>query len=251
MANTLIQKYLFHVPATTGTPRVYSYNFKSDELHKYLTGIACPLVSASLPTADSILIELRDDYRSILSFSPAQNWIKDTTSTDFDLTEVFRPLMATSAGKNFYINVKVTNSATPFDFIILFRQDNELQPLSVFGKHIEAYDMQSFTIPAPVIGTDYNFNLPSDFNYVAGVNIVGGDPATFNNLLLEVNDSVRNLLDPMPLSCLKVRETVKYNNSFFPVSFISKNKEVNIRLSTVGTVLYTATPITVTFLLTR
>ena len=111
--------------------------------------------------------------------------------------------------------------------------------------------MQSFTIPAPVIGTDYNFNLPSDFNYVAGVNIVGGDPVTFNNLLLEVNDSVRNLLDPMPLSCLKVRETVKYNNSFFPVSFISKNKEVNIRLSTVGTVTYTATPITVTFLLTR
>lgn len=250
MANTLIQKYLFNVPATTGT-RVYSYNFKSDELHKYMTGIACPLVSSALPTADAIQIELKDDYRSILSFSPVQNWVKNTTSVDFDLTEVFRPLTATSAGKNFYLNVKVTNSAAAFDFIVLFRQENELPPLQIFGKSVEAYDMQSFTIAAPVIGTDYNFNLPSDFDNVAGVNIVGGDPSTFNNLLLEVNDSVRNLLDPVPLMCLKVSENVKYNNTFFSVSFASKNKEVNIRLSSVGTISYTPTAITVTFLLTR
>lgn len=251
MEKTLIQKYWFNVPATTGT-MLYQFVFKSDELYKFLTGIACPLVTA-LPTADEIKIELRDDFKSILSFSPVQNWCKNTGSSDFDLTAVFRPVLSESHGKNYYLNVRVTNSAAAFTFVALFRQSNEQPEISVFGEKVTAYDMQSFTIKQPALGANYNINLPSDYDRVAGVNFVGGDPANITRLALDINDNVRELLDPMPVTVLTITENQGYDKTFFPLAFASKNKQVNVRLTQLDDqpITYTATDITVTFLLTR
>lgn len=250
MANILIQKYYFTIPATTGT-QVYSYNFKSDELYQYLSGIACPLVTA-LPTADKIEIELRDDFKSILSFSPAVNWCKNTASVDYDLTNVFRPVISKSAGKNYYLNVKVTNSTAAFTFVALFRQSNELPVVNIFGQNVENYDMQSFTVKAAALSANYNINLPSDFNAVAGINFVGGDTANIGQIALDVNDNLRNLLDPVPVSILKVTENQGYDKTFFPLSFVSKNKQVNLRLTPMAPIAaYTPSDFTVTFLLTR
>ena len=250
MANTLIQKYYFTIPATTGT-KPYSYNFKSDELYQYLTGIACPLVTA-LPTAERIEIELRDDFASILSFSPIENWCKNTASVDYDLTNVFRPVISKSAGKNYYLNVKVTNSAAAFTFVALFRQSNELPVVNIFGQTVENYDMQSFTVKAAALGVNYNINLPSNFNAVAGINFVGGDTANIGQIALDVNDNLKNLLDPVPVSILKVTENQGYDKTFFPLSFVSKNKQVNLRLTPMAPIgAYTPSDFTVTFLLTR
>lgn len=250
MANALIQKYYFTIPATTGT-KPYSYNFKSDELYQYLTGIACPLVTA-LPTAERIEIELRDDFASILSFSPVVNWCKNTTSVDYDLTNVFRPVISKSAGKNYYLNVKVTNSAAAFTFVALFRQSNELPVVNIFGQTVENYDMQSFTVKAAALGVNYNINLPSNFNAVAGINFVGGDTANIGQIALDINDNLKNLLDPVPVSILKVTENQGYDKTFFPLSFMSKNKQVNLRLTPMATIAaYTPSDFTVTFLLIR
>ncbi len=250
MANSLIQKYYFTIPATTGT-KPYSYNFKSDELYQYLTGIACPLVTA-LPTAERIEIELRDDFASILSFSPVVNWCKNTASVDYDLTNVFRPVISKSAGKNYYLNVKVTNSAAAFTFVALFRQSNELPVVNIFGQTVENYDMQSFTVKAAALGVNYNINLPSNFNAVAGINFVGGDTANIGQIALDINDNLKNLLDPVPVSILKVTENQGYDKTFFPLSFMSKNKQVNLRLTPMATIAtYTPSDFTVTFLLIR
>ena len=250
MENTLIQKYWYTVPQTTGT-QMYTYNFKSDELYKFLTGIACPLVG-SLPTADKIEVELRDDFKSILSFSPVQNWCKNTASVDYDLTNVFRPIVSQSQGKNYYLNVRVTNSSAAFTFVALFRQSNEQPQLSVFGRSVEAYDMQSFTVKAAALGANYNINLPSDFEAVMGVNFTGGDTASIAKLALDINDNMRNLLDPVPVNILKVTENQGYDKTFFPVQFVSKNKQVNLRLTPLATIAsYTPSDFTVTFLLIR
>lgn len=250
MGKNLIQRYLFNVPQTTGT-NIYTYNFKSDEMYNYLTGIACPLVTA-LPTAKEIKIELKDDYKSVLSWSPVQNWCKNTASVDYDLTSVFRPLIKESKGRNFYLNVKVTDSEAAFSFVALFRQSNEKQNLSIFGQNVEGYDMQSFTIKNAVLGVNYNVNLPSDFNAVVGVNFTGGDKENFYNLLLDINDNVKNLLDSVPVSVLNITENQGYEKTFFPVEFLSKNKQVNLRLTPLQTVNdYTPSDFTVTFLLIR
>ena len=250
MEKILIQKYWYNVPATTGT-NIYTYTFKSDEMYKFLCGIACPLAT-SLPTAREIKIELRDDYKSILSFSPVQNWCKNTASVDYDLTNVFRPLAVESAGKNFYLNVKVTDSAAAFSFVALFRQCNEKQNINIFGVDVAGYDMQSFTIKEAVLGVNYNINLPSDYNAVMGINFVGGDTANINFLALDINDNVKNLLDAVPVSILKITENQDYNKTFFPVQFESKNKQVNIRLTALQQIAnYTPADVTVTFLLVR
>lgn len=247
--NCLIQKYLYEVPATTGT-QYYTYNFKSDELFKFMGGIACPLATA-LPTFDEIKMELRDDYRSILSFSPVANWCKQTSAQDYDLTNIFRPLAVESAGKNFYLNVKAVNTSASFKFVALFKQVNEKPQISIFNEQVNGYDMQSFTVPAPQLGQQFEINLPSDYMNVAGVNIVGGDVANFYSLLLDINDSTNYLLDPVPLSVLKVTETQGYNNGFFPVAFQSCNKKINVRLTSLEAITYTPTDLTITFLLTK
>lgn len=244
----LIQKTLLTVPQAT-TAAITQYVFKSDELFPYLSGVACPLASA-LPTGD-IKIELRDDFRSVLSFSPVENWCKATSAQDYDLTNVFRPIAAESAGKNFYLNVKAENTSAPFTFVALFKQTMEKPEISIFGEAVNGYDMQSFTIPAPSLGQNYQINLPSDFDRVAGVNFVGGDSANFYSLALDLNDSINTLLDPVPVSILNVKETQSIDKGFFPVSFASANKQINVRLTAMEAITYTPTDITVTFLFTK
>lgn len=244
----LIQKYVFTVPQAT-TAQITQYVFKSDELFNYLSGIACPLATA-LPTGD-IKIELRDDFRSILSFSPVENWCKATSAQDYDLTSVFRPLAAESKGKNFYLNVKAENTSAAFTFVALFKQTQEKPAISIFNEPINGYDIQSFTIPTPALGSNYQINLPSDFDRVAGVNFVGGDTANFYALALDLNDSLNQLLDPVPVSILKVTDTQAIDKGFFPVSFASNNKQINVRLTALDTITYTPTNITVSFLLTK
>lgn len=246
----LIQKYFYTVPATTGT-QIYTYNFKSDELFKFLAGVACPLATALPATFDDIKIELKDDYKSILSFSPVANWTKATSAPDFDLTAVFRPVAVESLGKNFYLNVKATNTSAAFSFVALFKQTNEKPEISICNQAVNAYDMQSFTIPAPQLGQNCEINLPSDYNNVAGVNIVGGDQTNFYSLALDINDSVNQLLDPVPLSILKVTETQSLDKGFFPLAFASNNKKINVRLTALEAITYVPTDITITFLLTR
>lgn len=248
--NVLIQKYWYTVPATTGT-QIFTYNFKSDELFEFLAGIACPLASALPATFDDIKIELRDDYRSILSFSPVQNWCKATNTPDFDLTNIYRPLSVESAGKNFYLNVKVTNTSAAFTFVALFKQSHEKQDISIFNQPVNGYDMQSFTVPAPALGQNFEINLPSDYSSVAGVNIIGGDTTNFYSLALDINDSTNYLLDPVPLSILKVTETQATDKGFYPLSFASANKKINVRLTAMDTITYTPTDYTITFLLTK
>ncbi len=251
MAQQLIQKYYFNVPATTGT-QVYSYNFKSDELYNFLTGIACPLANALPSSFDSIEIELRDDFKSILSFSPFQNWTKETSVPAFDLTDIYTPLNVESKGKNFYLNVKVTNSNTAFAFVALFRQTMEQANIKIFDAEVTAYDMQSFTIKAADLGANYEINLPSDFNNVAGINFTGGDATNFYNVALDVNDSLRELLDPLPLTVLQASAAKPNGKNFYPLAFQSNNKQINVRLTPlVSGVTWTTSDITVTFLLTR
>lgn len=249
MDNQLIQKYFYTVPATTGTA-AYSYNFKSDDLYNYLSGIACPLIT-SLPTADSIEIELRDDFKSILSFSPVQNWCKNTASVSWDMTNIFRPLAVPSQGKNFYLNVKVKNSTAAFTFVALFRQSLEVENVAIFNNVVQAYDMQSFTVANAALGVNYNFTLPSDYTNVAGVNFIGGDPANFYNIALDINDSMHKILDPVPVSILNVTENQSLEKTFFPLAFYSRNKEVNFRLTPLTSITYTPSDFTVTLLLTR
>lgn len=251
MAHTLLQKYYFTIPATVGT-QIYSYNFKSDELYNFLSGIACPLATALPTTVDSIEVELRDDFKSILSFSPYQNWIKETQLPAFDLTEVFTPLSVESKGKNFYLNVKVTNSSTAFSFVALFRQSMEQPEIKIFGEKVESYDMQAFTIKNADLGANYEITLPSDFYNVAGVNFIGGDSTNFYNVAIDINDSLRELLDPIPITVLHASASRKNGCNFYPLSFQSANKQINIRLSPLYSgVSWTPSDITVTFILTR
>ena len=246
----IIHKYKFEIPATVGVNSV-SYNFKSNELRKYLTGIACPLLT-TIPTAEEIKIELRDDYKSILSFSPVQNWCKNTNSQSFDLTEIFRPLTVESAGKNFYLTVKVKNTAATFGFVAMFRQSDTPLNIKIFGVDCKQYDIQSFTVPAPELGQNFNITLPSDFDSVAGINIVGADQTNFLNLCLDLNDNYNIILDPVPLSVLKVTENQKTDNSFYPLFFKSANKQINARLTALDSAAqYTPTNYTISFLLLK
>lgn len=251
MAQTLLQKYYFTIPITTGT-HIYSYNFKSDELYNYLSGIACPLATALPSSVDSIEIELRDDFKSILSFSPYQNWLKETQVPAFDLTEVFTPLNVESKGKNFYLNVKVTNNTSAFSFVALFQQTMEQPEIKIFDKKVNAYDMQAFTIKNADLGVNYEITLPSDFENVAGVNFIGGDSTNFYNVAVDINDSLKELLDPIPVTVLHASASRKNGCNFFPLSFKSANKNINIRLTPLlSGVSWTTSDITVTFILTR
>ena len=243
MKETLIQHYYYNVPATTGT-NVYTYLFKSDELYNYLTGVACPLITA-LTSADLIEIELRDDFKSILSFSPVRNWCKSTTAQTWNLQEVFRPFNVASKGKNFYLNVKVTNSAAAFSFCALFRQSNA-------ALKCRTYDMQTFTFKNVLLGANNQINLPSDYDECCGVFITGGDTANDGGLLIDINDNRQNLLDPVLQSVLRITENTPFDDSFFPCEFVSKNKQVFLRITALHTsVVYTPSDISVTFLLIK
>ncbi len=222
---TLIQHYNFNVPQTTGA-RVYTYTFKSDDLHKYLTGISLIFQSNTTIAANSLSIELRDDFKSILSFSPYQNWIKKGANYNlaYNLSDAFKPLCIPSAGKNFYLNVKAVGTTEDINFWCFFRQDNE-------QLNCKIYDIQTFSFENISLGVNYQINLPNDYAQVAGVNAVFDSNTDSGKILLDINDSSKNLLDPYSLEALKVTEYVNYDNSFFSCNFYSKNKQVNIRFT--------------------
>lgn len=246
MKNILIQNYKFDIPQTTGT-RVYSYTFKSDDLHNFLTGISAIFCGGVYPSENTVSVELRDDFKSILSFSPCENWIKETAQTNpaFKLTDTFKPLNVESKGKNFYVNVKATDVQEPFNFMVFFRQsDNEF--------NCKNYDVQTFEFKNITLGINNEINLPSDYNNVVGINAVFTSNSETPTIMLDINDSKAQQLDPFSLECLKVTKNVNYDDSFFPCEFYSKNKQVNVRFTSLTTqTLSEVLNVSVSFLLVK
>lgn len=238
---TLIQHRFVSVPLTSGTS-IYKVNFKSDDMYNYLTGIALTFEGAR-PTADAIEVELRDDFISILSFSPVENWLKNTTSVSWNLADAFRALNVESHGKQFYLNVKVTNSAA-FSFTCMFRQ-------SLNAVAVKEYDIQAFTVPAPSLGANFSITLPDDYSKCRGINVVGGDSTNSQYLALDINDARGYILDPVPFNVLIPTVNTQYDNLFFDMDFESKNKEINVRLTALKDIEYTATNYTISFLLLK
>lgn len=238
----LIQHDIFTIPQTTGE-QIYSHLFKSDENYNYLTGVMCTLIG-SMPTADYVMVEIKDDFQTILSFSPLQNWAKDTTSQNWDLYATFRPLSQISKGKNFYMNVKVKNS-TAFKFAAYYRQ--ELKEPTLYK-----YDMQTFGFDSMQLGVNYSITLPNNYNVCKGVFVTGGDTANAALIALDINDNTELLLDPVTVNALTITQHTKYEQSFFPLNFESANKNINVRLTPiVNGVQYTPATYFFTFLIVK
>lgn len=242
MKTTYVQHKLISIPATTGT-RNFSFQFKADDCYEFLSGVACVTTSDAVPTADDIQIEFRSDYKSILSYSPYTNWVKNTTSPSFNLQDVYKPLQIDARGRNFYLNVKVTNCGA-FNFLALVKQ-------TTFAVPCVRYDAQSFVIAAPTLGQGFQITLPSDYTKCKGVMLSGGQTANANVLGFEIYDSAGQIVDPLPMSILTPSVSTPYDNGFYPVNFESKSKQLSVRLTALGTLpaTYVATNYVVTFLL--
>lgn len=241
MKNQLIQNRVISIPQTTGAPRVYTTMIKADDCFKYLTGVAA--FSKVAPVADSIEIELRDDFVKILSFSPSENWIKDPTTASFDLQDIFKPLSLDAAGRNYYIDVKVTN-CNAFSFVALLRQDNN-------KLECVRYDAQTWDFKTPALGQALEITLPSDYDFCKGIFVTGGDTANDMFLSLDIFDSAGAIVDPLPLAILKPTSATNYDNGFFAVDFESKSRQIKVRVNSLGTLptTYTPTDLKITFLL--
>lgn len=241
MKNTLIQNRVISIPATTGAPRIYKTTIKADDCYKYLTGVAA--FAKVAPVADSVEIELRDDFITILSFSPFENWIKNPTAANFNLQDIFKPLSIDAAGRNYYLNVKVKNCQA-FDFVVLLRQDNE-------KLDCVRYDAQSWDFKTPALGQAVEITLPSDYDFCKGIFVTGGDTANDMFLSLDIYDSAGAIVDPLPLAILKQTMSTNYDNSFVAVDFESKSRQIKVRVNNLGTLpqAYTPTDLKITFLL--
>lgn len=240
MKNTLIQNRVISIPATVGT-QIYSTLIKADDCFKYLTGVAA--FSKVAPVADSIEIELRDDFITILSFSPFQNWIKNPTAANFNLQDIFKPLNIDAAGRNYYLNVKVTNCQA-FNFVALLRQDNNIFDCI-------RYDAQTWDFKTPSLGQSLEITLPADYDCCKGIMVEGGDAANDMFLSLDIYDSAGAIVDPLPLAILKPTSSTNYDNGFFAVDFESKSRQIKARVNNLGTLptTYTPTDLKITFLL--
>ena len=240
MKQTLIQHRVISIPQTTQT-QIYSTLIKADDCYNYLTGIA--IIANSAPTADEFKIELRDDFKPVLSFSPYNNWVKTPQAQSFNLQDVFKPFNIEARGRNFYVNVKVTNCSA-FSFTVLLRQN--IAPLIC-----NRYDEQCFDVPTPTLGQGFQITLPSDYNTCKGIMLTGGDSANANVIGLDIYDSAGAITDPVPISVLTPTIYTTYDNGFFPVDFESKSRQISVRLTALGTLAttYTATSYTITFLL--
>lgn len=241
MKEQLLQHRVISIPLTASTA-VYQTLIKADDCYNYLTGIAA-FIGATPPTADEIKIEFRDDYKTILSFSPGENWLKNTTSAAFNLQDMFKPLNIDGRGRNFYLNVKVTNCQA-FSFTVVLRQN--VNPFDCVR-----YDEQSFDIVTPALGQAFEITLPSDYDTCKGVMLSGGDTANAQMLGFEIFDSAGNIVDIMPFAALMPSYNTAYDNGFFPVNFPSKSRQIKVRITALGTLpaTYTATNYSVTFLL--
>lgn len=240
MKQTLIQHRVISIPQTTGT-QIYSTLIKADDCYAYLTGVAA--IAAAAPTAADCQIELRDDFKPVLSFSPWNNWLKTPSAQTFNLQDVFKPFNIDARGRNFYVNVKVSNCSA-FTFTVLLRQS--VNPLTC-----NRYDEQCFVVPTPTLGQGFQITLPSDYNTCKGIMLTGGDSANANVLGLDIYDSAGAITDPVPISVLTPTIYTPYDNGFFPVDFESKSRQISVRLTALGTLstTYTATSYTITFLL--
>lgn len=240
MKQELIQHRVISIPQTTA-PQVYSTLIKADDCYAYLTGVAT--LSTTAPTASDFKIELRDDFKSVLSFSPYNNWLKNTTSASFNLQDCFKPFNIEARGRNFYLNVKVANCSA-FDFVALLRQN--VNPIVC-----ARYDEQCWDIAAPLLGSGYEITLPSDYSRCKGIMVTGGDTANAQFIGLDIYDSGGAIVDPIPFAMLTPSINTPYDDGFFPVDFESKSRQIKVRLTALGTLpqTYTATPYTITFLL--
>lgn len=242
MKDTYIQHQLISIPATTGTNN-YSFLFKADDCYQFLSGVGCYALGNSVPSADDIKIEFRSDYKPVLSYSPYENWIKNPMSSSFNLQDIFKPLQLDARGRNFYLNVKVTNCAA-FNFMTLVKQ-------TICPIPCKRYDAQSWTIPAPTLGQGVSVTLPSDFNKCKGIMLTGGQAANANVVGFDIYDSAGQIVDPLPMSVLTPSVNTAIDNGFYPVNFDSKSKQIFVRLTELGTLAatYVPTDYTVTFLL--
>lgn len=240
MKTELIQNRVISIPQTTNITN-YKTLIKADDCFNYLTGIAA--FSNTAPVADYFQIEFRDDFKTILSFSPAENWIKNPTSQSFNLQDVFKPLNVDAKGRNFWFNVKVGNCQA-FDFVALLRQN--IEPFDC-----KRYDEQSFDIVSPALGQGFEFTLPSDYNTCKGIMLSGGDTTNQNFIGFEIYDSAGSIVDPIPFGILKPTINTPYDCGFYPVNFPSKSRQIRVRLTALGTLpgVYSAANYTVTFLL--
>lgn len=240
MKNTLIQNRVISIPQTQGT-QVFSTLIKADDCYKYLTGVSA--FAKVAPVADAVEIELRDDFITILSFSPFSGWIKNPTSAAFNLQDTFKPLNVEANGRNFYINVKVTN-CNAFDFVLLLRQDN-------IPFECVRYDAQTWTFPTPALGQALEITLPNDYDFCKGIAVEGGDTANDMFLSLDIFDSAGAIVDPLPLAILIPSINTQYDNGFFPVDFESKSRQIKVRVNSLATLQtpYTPTDLKITFLL--
>ena len=242
MKDTYVQHKLIQIPATTGTNN-YSFLFKADDCYEFLSGVGCYMVGSTVPDADDIKIEFRSDYKSILSYSPFENWVKNTHSASFNLQDIYKPLKVDARGRNFYLNVRVTNCEA-FNFMALVKQTK-------FPIECIRYDAQSWDVVQPTLGQGFQITLPSDFNKCKGVMIHGGQSDNANVIGFDIYDSAGQIVDPMPMSVLTPSVMTPYDNGFFPVAFDSKSKQLSVRLTALGDLAtpYVATNYTVTFLL--
>lgn len=243
MKDTYIQHKVITIPQTGGTPQVFQTLFKADDCYKYLSGIAA-FCANSLPTADLFQIELRDDFNTIFSFSPFENWVKNTHAGAFNLQDTYKPLCIEARGRNFYLNVKVKNLTADYTFTALMKQTQ--QPVECIR-----YDEQTFEVVTPTLGQAVEITLPSDYQRCKGIMLVGADAVNENFIGLDISDAYGQIVDPLPVSILKATSNTQYDNGFYPVDFESKSRQIKVRLTALGTLpaVYTATNYQITFLL--
>lgn len=243
MKDTYIQHKVITIPQTGATPQVFQTLFKADDCYKYLSGIAA-FCANSLPTADLFQIELRDDFSTIFSFSPFENWVKNTHAGAFNLQDTYKPLCIEARGRNFYLNVKVKNLTADYTFTALMKQTQ--QPVECIR-----YDEQTFEVVTPTLGQAVEITLPSDYQRCKGIMLVGADAVNENFIGLDISDAYGQIVDPLPVSILKATSNTQYDNGFYPVDFESKSRQIKVRLTALGTLpaVYTATNYQITFLL--
>ena len=242
MKNDYIQHKVISIPQTTGTS-IYPFLFKADDCYNFLSGIATLYASNTPPVADEIKIELRSDFETILSFSPDNNWLKYPGSQSWTLQDVFKPLFVDSHGRNFWLDVKVTN-CNAFSFVALFRQ-------SIKAAEVVRYDQQAFDIASPVLGQGVQITLPGDYERAKGLMLTGGDTTNAALLGFEIYDSNGQIIDPLPMFMITPTIFTPYDLGFYPIDFASKSRQISVRLTAFDTLStpYTPTDYTVTFLL--
>lgn len=242
MKDTFIQNKVIAIAANSGTS-TQSFLFKADDCYPYLSGIAVIFAGDTTPTADEIQLELRSDFETVLSFSPAENWLKNPGSNSFNLQDVFKPLCLEAKGRNFYFNIKTTNNDA-FSFVVLLKQT--LKPIDCVR-----YDEQSFVCSDAELGQGFAITLPSDYDKVKGVMLSSAlSLETANNIAFEIYDSLGQIVDPLPVSILSPSVNTQYDNGFYPIEFESKSKQIFVRFTALdSSVVYVPQNFTVTFLL--